>query len=279
MREIFGASLALALASQVGWAQGAAQGAAGQLQVNECVLAPAQGVSDLVSCSVGFNGLGEITYALKNRGTVGVNTAGPISSSATQSKTRTATEPGPRIKVDLYLDDRLIQSVYHPSISGGETKHVATKIPSNFPTPRCGETRKLRVVVDPQNQIVEASESNNARDRTTDRPCPDFDVVSIRANYNKLRTEFVAEIKVVNKGNADGRFRYLALTSNSSSYGPLPSADFDKLMELAAGQTKTFTIGNTFAYNRMYVRVFLDRFREVDELDEGNNFKEKTIPD
>ncbi len=279
MREIVGASLALVLAAQVGSAQSAAQGAAGQVQVNECILPPAQGVSDLVNCGIGFNSLGEITYALKNRGTVGVNTAGPALSAGTQSKTRTAADPGPRIKVDLYVDDKLIQSVYHPSISGGETKQVATKIPSNFPTPRCGETRKLRVVVDPQNQIAEASESNNARDRVADRPCPDFDVISIKANYNKLRTEFVAEIKVVNKGNAAGKFRYLALTSNSSSYGPLPSADFDKWMELAEGQTKTFTIGNTFAYNRMYVRVFLDRFTEVAELDEGNNFKEKTIPD
>lgn len=128
-----------------------------------------------------------------------------------------------------------------------------------------------------ENQIVEASDANNLLARTANRPCPDMAIDSIKKRSNDLKTEFVPEIRLVNKGNAHARFRYLALTLNSSSFGPLPSADFDKLMELAPGQGKTFTIGNAFGYQKMYVRVFVDRFNEVAELDESNNFKEKTL--
>lgn len=134
-------------------------------------------------------------------------------------------------------------------------------------------------MIDPQNQIPEAFEDNNTVARTADRPCPDMEVESIKANYNDLRTEFVAEIRIVNKGNAPARFRYVALTSNSSAVAPLPAADFDKFMELEPGETKKFTIGNSFSYSKLYVRVFLDRFDEVAELNESNNFKEKTLPD
>lgn len=49
-------------------------------------------------------------------------------------------------------------------------------------------------------------------------------------------------------------------------------------MEIAPGQSKKFTIGNTWSTSTMYVRVFLDRWAEVAELNEGNNFKEKTLP-
>ncbi|MCA1734382.1 MAG: hypothetical protein LC732_12380, partial [Acidobacteria bacterium] len=238
----------------------------------ECLLGPVQGSAELLPCSLGFNALGEITFSIKNRGSVGVNT-GQVGSVGT--KTRPVS--GPKIKIDIYLQDKLIQSIYHGSLGSGASKQFTVKIPSNYPTPRCGETRALKIVVDPQNQIVEASDANNVLARTADRPCPDMAIDSIKKNSNDLKTEFVAQIRLVNKGNAHARFRYLALTSNSSSFGPLPSADFDKLMEIPPGQGKTFTIGNAFGYQKMYVRVFLDRFNEVAELDESNNFKEKTL--
>ncbi len=244
-----------------------------QTQINECLIPPQQGVSDLIPCSLRFNALGEITFSIRNRGTVGVN-----SPTVAGSQTRKTAAEGPRIRMDLYLGSALIESVHHGALAGGASKDFTAKIPSNYPTPRCGETRDLRLVLDPANQIPEASNANNALARTTDRPCPDMEVESIKANYNDLKTEFVAEIRIVNKGNAPARFRYLALTSNSMAFGPLPSADFDKLMELEPGQTKKLTIGNTWAAGNMYVRVFLDRFNEVSELNESNNFKEKTLP-
>jgi hypothetical protein len=44
----------------------------------------------------------------------------------------------------------------------------------------------------------------------------------------------------------------MALISSSSSFGPLPSADFDKWMEIEPGQTKKFTIGNVFGTSTMH---------------------------
>lgn len=275
-RMVASGGLAVLTATAAG-AQGLPQSAGQQTQLNECLLPAIQGATDLIPCTIEFNSLGEIRFVLKNRGTVGVNT--PAVAGGPGGRPARVANPAAKIKMDLYLDDRLIQSVYQASLAGTETREFVTKIPSNFPTPRCGETRQLRVVIDPGNQFSEASEANNAVARTADRPCPDMEVGSIRANYNDLKTEFVAEITIHNKGNAKARFRYLALTANSSAFGPLPSADFDKLMEIEAGQSRTFRIGNTFSYGTMYVRVFLDRFNEVAELNESNNFKEKTLPE
>ncbi|MFN0179232.1 MAG: CARDB domain-containing protein [Gemmatimonadales bacterium] len=254
-----------------------AQPAAGaHAQINECLLKPLPGVSDLTVCALGFNSAGEITFSVKNRGSVGISMAAPVSLAG--GRPVRPADPGQRIRIDLYLADRLIQAVYQPALGGDQTKEVVAKIPSNYPTPRCGESQPLRLVIDPTNQIAEASEANNSKAVTANRPCPDMEVVSITANYNDLKTEFVAEIRIANRGNALARFRYMALTSNSSAIGPLPAADFDKWMEIEPGQTRKFTIGNAFSYSSMYVRVFLDRFSEVAELDESNNFKDKKLP-
>lgn len=258
-------------------AQSASQLGGQQEVVNACLFPAGQG-SDLIGCKLKFNSLGEITFSVKNRGPVGINTAVALVPSGV-GRTTKAAEPGPKIRMDLYLGDKLIQSVYHGALGAGQSQEFTAKIPSNSPTPKCGESQPLKLVIDPQQQIAEAFEDNNALARTADRPCPDMEVESIKANYNDLKTEFVAEIRIVNKGNAPARFHYMALTSNSQTFGPIPSADFDKLMVLEVGESKKFTIGNTFATGNMYVRVFLDRFSEVAELNESNNFKEKTLPD
>lgn len=277
-RLVGAAGLAMVLASP-GLAQSPLRGAGRQTQLNECLLPPLQGVSDLVGCGLGFNSLGEIRFSVKNRGTVGINTPAATVIRGVPLRAARASGPAAKIRMDLYLDDKLIQSVYHPSLAGSEAKEFTAKIPSNYSTPQCGDTRSLKLVLDPVNQNSEASEANNVLARTADRPCPDMEVESIKANYNDLKTEFVAEIRIANKGNAPARFRYMALTSNSSAFAPLPSADFDKFMDVEPGQAKKFTIGNSFSYSKLYVRVFLDRFNEVAELNESNNFKEKTLPD
>lgn len=253
--------------------------AAGQVgastQINECLVpAAVEGSVELLPCSVRFNAMGEITFSIKNRGTMGVNTPAATVGSAPR---RAAQPSGPQIKMDVQMGGKLIESIYQASLAAGARREFTVKIPSNYTTPRCGESRELRIVVDPQNLIQERSEANNALARTEDRPCPDMAIDSIRKNANSAHTEFVAEIRFVNLGNAPAKFRYLAMTSNSMGWGPIPSADFDVPMEIAPGQSKKITVGNAFGYQTMYVRVFVDRFNEVAEMDESNNFKEKTL--
>jgi subtilase family serine protease len=178
----------------------------------------------------------------------------------------------------VYLQGTRIQSVYQQILAAGQLKEMTVKIPSNYPTPRCGEVRALRIVIDPQNQIREAADGDNTVDRpAADRPCPDVAIESIKKNSNAAKTEFVAEVKLVNLGNAHARFRYLATTGSNGIIAPLPDLDYDIVMELEPGQSKKFTVGSALGINNMHVMVMLDRMQEVPELNEGNNYAEKVL--
>ena len=245
----------------------------GQLtQLNPCLasLPLISGASDLVGCSIKFNAKGEIEFSFKNRGTVGINSASAGTIGAAKSKN--AQPAGPRIQIDVYLQGNKIESVYQPALGPGQTKEITVKIPSNYQgqTPRCGEVRALKIVLDPLKQIPEASDGDNVIERpTVDRPCPDMAIESIKKNSNSMHTEYVAEVRLVNKGNAKARFRYLATTGSNSAVAPLPDLDYDIVMELDPGQSKKFTVGNAFGINSLHVMVMLDRMGEVPELNEG----------
>jgi len=245
-----------------------------QQAVPACLTTSNQAVTNLVACGVKFTALGEIRFGLKNLGTVAVN---PSSVTVTGGRIGRETIAPRPVQIDVYMQNARVASAHVQSLGANEAKWITIPIPSNYTKPKCAESRTLKVVVDATSLFTESSEADNAVATTNDRPCPDMAVESISKNWNDLKTEFVAKIKIVNKGNAPAKFRYLALTSNGSSFGPLPSADFDKWMEIPEGGSRTFNIGNAFATSSMYVRVFLDRWGEIAELDEGNNFKEETL--
>lgn len=268
--------LVLALTATDAWPDNSLQ-TGSMNELNPCVpsLPLAPGGSNLVGCALRFNALGEITFSFKNRGAAGINlTAAALG----LPKPKSSQPSGPPIRIDVYLQNNRIESVYHPTLAAGQVKEITVKIPSNYPTPKCGEVRALKIVLDPQNQIAEVDDGDNLVERpSTDRPCPDVAIESIKKNANAAHTEFVAEVKLVNKGNARARFRYLAMTSSNAAFGPLPDLDYDILMELEPGQSKKFTVGNAWGMSNLWVRVMLDRMNEVAELDEGNNVKEKTL--
>ena len=241
--------------------------------VSPCVTVSNQAVSNAVACWITFNDLGQIVLGVKNLGTVNINNP-----NNTLTGTVSRTPQGPPIQIDIYLQGVRIQSVYVDSLAGNELKRITVSIPSTYGKPRCGESRLLKMIVDPYHRIDESNENDNSVEMTKDRPCPDMAIESISKNWNSLRTEFVAEIKLVNRGNAPAKFRYLAMADPSQAvFGPLPAADFDKPIEIPVGGWKTFTIGSALATQHLYVRVFLDRFGEVEELDESNNFKDEVL--
>jgi hypothetical protein len=266
--------LALTGAGSEAWADNSLQ--LGTLsELNQCLpsLPLASGGSNLVPCALRFNALGEINFSFKNRGAVPINMVAPGA-----PRPKNAEPAGPPIRIDVYMQNTRIESVYHPALAAGQVKEINVKIPSNYTKPKCAEVRALRIVLDPQNQIPEVDDSDNLVDRpSADRPCPDMTIESIKKNANSAHTEFVAEVKLVNNGNAPARFRYLAMTSSNAAFSPLPDLDYDILMELEPGQSKKFTVGNAWGMSSMWVRVMLDRMNEVAELDEGNNIKEKTL--
>lgn len=245
-------------------------------QVPVCLTTSNQAVTNLVACGVKFTGDGQIRFGVKNLGTVPFNRPSVTLTSGSAARA-TSTQAPPPVQVDVYMQNSRVASAYVKSLGANELTWINVPIPSNYSKPKCAESRELKAVVDSTKMLAESSEGDNVIAKTNARPCPDMAIESINKNWNNLKTEFVARIKIVNKGNAPAKFRYMALTSNSSSFGPLPSADFDKWMEIEAGGSKTFNIGNAFATSSMYVRVFLDRWYEVDELDENNNFKEETL--
>ena len=227
-----------------------------------------QNSADLTIRNVGFNGLGEVVFQLANRGDVGINTSQvPIGVAGS-----TLITP---IRIDIHVGGYLAQSVYQQSLAGKASRDFVVKLVSNVP--RCTESRDLRVTADSTNLVKEPHEDNNAVSGTFARPCPDMAIESIAKNFNSARTEYVATVTLVNKGTAEAKFRYMAMTQNNSTFTSLPAADFDKWLTLAPGARTKFTIGSAFAYEKMWVRVMLDRFSEVSELDESNNFVEKVL--
>src|SRR5688572_6387371 len=78
-------------------------------QINECALPGAVQGIDLVGCSLKFNGLGEISFSVKNRGNAGINTSlTPLESGQPRRKT---TPSGPPIEFALYVQNQLINTV------------------------------------------------------------------------------------------------------------------------------------------------------------------------
>jgi hypothetical protein len=268
----------LVLCGPAAMAQIAANGSLTQLNPCLASLPLIAGASELVGCNLKFNANGEITFSFKNRGSVGINTS-PVIFGATKPK-KEAQPAGPKIQIDVYLQGNRIESVYHAALGPGQTKEITVKIPSNYQSqvPKCGDVRALKVVLDPLKQIPESSDGDNVIERpAADRPCPDMAIESIKKNSNSLHTEYVAEVRLVNKGNANARFRYLATTGSNSAVAPLPDLDYDIVMELEPGQSKKFTVGSALGLNRLHVMVLLDRMGEVAELNEGNNYAEKML--
>jgi hypothetical protein len=269
--------LLLALTVSDAWAADNSLQAGSLVELNPCLpsLPLASGGSNLVPCALRLNALGEITFSFKNRGAVGINTVQAVSG---VPRPKNAPPAGPPIRIDVYLQNTRIASVDQAALGAGQVKEITLKIPSTYPTPKCGEVRALKVVLDPQNQIAEVDDGDNSAERpSVDRPCPDLAIESIKKNANSAHTEFVAEIKLVNLGNAPAKFRYLVATSSSAAFGPLPDLDSDVLMELDAGQSRKFTAGSAWGMSKMYVWVLVDRMNEVMELNEGNNSREKTL--
>lgn len=259
------------LAAQRRPTSGGAASPATTAAVNPEVVALAN-AADLAVDKLGFNALGEVSFSLQNRGAVGVNVP-----DARQARSREAVPDEKRIRIDVYVNDGIVRTVYEQRIKGRQAIPIVVKLPPQL-VPRCAASRPLKVVVDGWNAIAELHDDNNSVSLVAERPCPDLAIESIEKNYNSARTEFVAEVTLINRGNIESpRFGYVATTSSHTVVSPLPDLDLGSVEQLGPGEKFKFRIGNAFAYDKLHVFVLLDRFREVDELVESNNSKEKTL--
>ncbi len=234
--------------------------------------------SDLIVRDLGFNGKGEITFELRNRGKVPIN---PIPEGAyTTTAVGASVPPVPesqQIKVMVYLNNAPHGTVFQPRLAGQTSKTFTVAVPANL-MPSCGQSRPLKTVIDPNNVIVEYADTNNVDTLTAARPCPDLAIKSITKNKNKWGTEFVARVTIINQGNAPSdKFDYLAKEGFGGSIADLGDLDDDVGDPLAPGETMKFNVGSARAHQNLHVEVFLDRHRRVEELDENNNYKKKTV--
>lgn len=234
--------------------------------------------SDLIIRKLGFNGKGEITFELRNRGQVPINPP-PVALEAAAGK-KILPPPVPenqQIKVMVYLDNTLYSTVLQPRLGGARSKTFTVGVPSNT-KPGCGQSRPLKTVIDPVNVIVELTDTNNVDTLTAARPCPDLAIQSIRKNFNKLKTHFAARVTLVNKGNATvERFEYWAREDFGGHLADLGGQADESVGPLEPGQTYKFNIGFVPAYDNMRVAVILDWSKLVEELDEENNFIDKKL--
>jgi hypothetical protein len=253
---------------------GAATNPAASAAVNPDIVALLS-TSDLIIKDLGFDGKGDITFELRNRGKVPINPA-PVSG----PEGKKAVPPVPesqQIKVMVYLNNAPHGTVFQPRLGGQTSKTFTVAVSPNL-KPGCGESRPLRTVIDPSNVIAEYTDTNNVDTVTAARPCPDLAIKSITKNENEWGTEFVARVTIINQGNAPSdKFDYLAKEGFGGSIADLGDLDDDVGGPLAPGETMKFNVGSARAHQNLHVEVFLDRHRRVEELDENNNYKKKTV--
>jgi CARDB protein len=252
-------------------------------QINMCALPGGSGVN-LIGCSLKFNSLGEITFTVKNRGDQGINTAtGPAD--LTQQPGRKA-PTGPPIEFNLYLQDKLIVTLYQPALGAGQSRTFTTKIPSNYATmiPKCAEARALKLHIDPKNQVAEASESDNILLRAAaKRPCPDLAIKSIKKNEQGLLNEtYGVRVTVINRGNATAPANAVWGTSLPDGVWPITGwpelVPVTTMKALEPGETTSFAVGGSVTAGiRTSVRVVVDYHQKIEELEEGNNMKDERL--
>ena len=232
--------------------------------------------ADLVVRNVGFTALGEVTFELANRGAVGINTfdkAGPVAKGSSS---------GPPILLEVFVDDRRI-TFQQPALGGRQSKTITVPLPSTIAKPKCLESRGVRVRVDPQNVIAELYDDNNENAvAAAQRPCPDLAVVSIERDKEGIAGEmFRAKVTIINQGNAPSPGTKVWGTAMASAPGLTSWPELNPthdLKPLQPGEKASFKIGgSTLSSDVLYVRIILDRFFQIDESDESNNFKEKKI--
>ena len=240
----------------------------GPQPVSPAVLA--QQRPDLVAEALGFSAKGEIIVTLKNLGSQAINPT-----------TRENRNPaGPPIQVDLYMGNALYQSVYQQSLGGRASKTFTVIVATN--PPKCMESRTLRAVIDAQNVIQEQRDDNNAASANAARPCPDLAVQKIERDHSGLLNEtYSTRVTVVNRGNAPSPENQVWGTSLSSYPGITgwpELAPTHTIPGLDPGKSTSFHIGGSvLSIDKSWVRVMLDRFFEIEESDETNNFVEKDI--
>ncbi|MFZ5877667.1 MAG: CARDB domain-containing protein [Nitrospirota bacterium] len=241
--------------------------------VNPDVIA-LQTTADLVTKDLGFTGAGEITFTLVNRGEVGVNVL---------KKKDGNTTSGPPISIDIHLGSNKI-TVQQARIGGKKTETFTVPIPSTYSKPKCLEARDLKVVVDPNNQIEELHDDNNVTEAAnSSRPCPDLAIKSIKRHYTGLLNEtYRVKVKIINKGNAPSPSTQVWGTSLPGGVWPVTGwpelVPTHTIPSLAPGETTSFKVGGSvLSANKTAVRIILDRFFEIEESDESNNFKDERL--
>ncbi len=251
-----------------------------QQAVNACALPAVQGV-ELASCNLEFNRLGEIILAVKNRGSV--STSAAQASASLGQAGRRATLSGPPVGIDVYMDDKLVFSLSQPALGAGQSKTITEGIPSSLSVPGCGESRVLKLVVDPRNEFAEASESDNTITRNVERPCPDLAIKSISRDYEGVFNEtYRVKVTIINQGNAPSPSNQVWATSLPGEPWPVNGwpalTPTQTIPALAPGETTSFKVGGSIlSTNRTAIRIMLDRNSEIAESNESNNVKDERL--
>ncbi|HXG05356.1 MAG TPA: CARDB domain-containing protein [Candidatus Binatia bacterium] len=130
---------------------------------------------------------------------------------------------------------------------------------------------QITVVVDAQNVVSEASETNNVASRQVVPPCPDL-VATISMDRMNNNLQYKAKVTVSNRGTlASGPFIVHLDWAQVGGFGLPGQARFD-VGPLAPGQSYSFhELDKHLASTRMEYRVIVDFYNNVPESDESNN--------
>jgi subtilase family serine protease len=142
----------------------------------------------------------------------------------------------------------------------------------------CSGQHSLKLNVDTGGTISEVSEANNEKPKTMASPCPDLAVQSISKNWNRIHTQYVAEVIVINQGTGKtSPFSVATQATPGTPLGSLPGGGATQYSPLAPGQTLKLTTGAAHAIESLRVKVWLDVGNVVKESNEDNNVVERLL--
>lgn len=231
--------------------------------------------ADLVAESIGIDDAGSIVAVVANRGTA-VTTSFVVEVELDGHTRRTLTFGAgmPAGRTALGAKPGAGRNLMLPFQQNEKRTLRVTGLNAGI----CSGSHTLKLRVDAGAVIKEANENNNEVARALAAPCPDLAVASIKKNYNRTRTQYVAEVVVVNQGTGTTpHFSVATQATAGTGILTLPDGGATQYPALAPGQTLKLRTGVAHAFESLRVKVWLDVGNVVKEANEANNVVEKLL--
>ncbi|MFN2382767.1 MAG: CARDB domain-containing protein [Gemmatimonadota bacterium] len=188
----------------------------------------------------------------------------------------TAEPTGLPFVADVFVNEERKDTIKHDPLAPRTGHAVTTAV--QFGSCARGT---IRVALDPQTIVAEASEQNNGRTTQLTPPCPDLAVIRIKKNWEDNNTRYRARITIQNVGDLatpPGVIMLLGASPGGVTGQGIPDQEHRELAPLAPGASYTFNFGDkVLGTSDLTVKVVIDLYDALSEKNEENNYKQETL--